>query len=211
MPSGKRTLWKDLRPWSAQCKNYYILRLLNQLLILRRPVRLAHTSGSKPNFVLPSRLQSANVPSNAFSTMTSGSVVQTISNPDGTVSIIQVDPSNPVIQLSEGGTAHVQGLAQVSLPPPPPHPGPPSIPVQQVRIEPRLKTHFAALVQSSHLSRGANVISDVSWRRFGSHSSTLFSRFQFLCPPRNPASKQPPMKAVLSRPKILLLVAEFIL
>lgn len=41
----------------------------------------------------------------------SGPVVQTISNPDGTVSIIQVDPSNPVIQLPDGTTAHVQGVA----------------------------------------------------------------------------------------------------
>ena len=35
-------------------------------------------------------------------------VVQTISNPDGTVSIIQVDPSNPIITLPDGTTAHVQ-------------------------------------------------------------------------------------------------------
>ncbi|KAK8728633.1 hypothetical protein OTU49_009062 [Cherax quadricarinatus] len=41
----------------------------------------------------------------------SGPVVQTISNPDGTVSIVQVDPSNPVIQLPDGTTAHVQGIA----------------------------------------------------------------------------------------------------
>ncbi|XP_066979774.1 DNA-binding protein P3A2 isoform X2 [Macrobrachium rosenbergii] len=41
----------------------------------------------------------------------SGPVVQTISNPDGTVSIVQVDPNNPVIQLPDGTTAHVQGIA----------------------------------------------------------------------------------------------------
>ena len=34
-------------------------------------------------------------------------VVQTISNPDGTVSIIHVDPSNPVITLPDGTTAQV--------------------------------------------------------------------------------------------------------
>ena len=44
-----------------------------------------------------------------------GPVVQTISNPDGTVSIIQVDPHNPVIHLPDGTTAHVQGIAHVSL------------------------------------------------------------------------------------------------
>ncbi|CAL4083358.1 unnamed protein product, partial [Meganyctiphanes norvegica] len=44
----------------------------------------------------------------------SGPVVQTISNPDGTVSIIQVDPSNPVIQLPDGTTAHVQGVAHIT-------------------------------------------------------------------------------------------------
>jgi len=35
-------------------------------------------------------------------------VVQTISNPDGSVSIIHVDPNNPVITLSDGTTAQVQ-------------------------------------------------------------------------------------------------------
>ena len=40
-------------------------------------------------------------------------VVQTISNPDGTVSIIQVDPSNPVITLPDGTTAQIQGIAQL--------------------------------------------------------------------------------------------------
>jgi nuclear respiratory factor 1 len=41
-------------------------------------------------------------------------VLQTISNPDGTVSIIQVDPSNPIITLPDGTTAQVQGVATVS-------------------------------------------------------------------------------------------------
>ncbi|KAK3870253.1 hypothetical protein Pcinc_024514 [Petrolisthes cinctipes] len=43
-----------------------------------------------------------------------GPMVQTISNPDGTVSIVQVDPSNPVIQLPDGTTAHVQGIAHIT-------------------------------------------------------------------------------------------------
>ncbi|KAK9504023.1 hypothetical protein O3M35_010466 [Rhynocoris fuscipes] len=38
-------------------------------------------------------------------------VLQTISNPDGSVSIIQVDPNNPIITLPDGTTAHVQGVA----------------------------------------------------------------------------------------------------
>ncbi|XP_063242799.1 DNA-binding protein Ewg-like isoform X4 [Bacillus rossius redtenbacheri] len=38
-------------------------------------------------------------------------VLQTISNPDGTVSIIQVDPNNPIITLPDGTTAQVQGVA----------------------------------------------------------------------------------------------------
>lgn len=41
-------------------------------------------------------------------------VLQTITNPDGTVSIIQVDPSNPIITLPDGTTAQVQGVATVS-------------------------------------------------------------------------------------------------
>ncbi|CAG7833397.1 unnamed protein product [Allacma fusca] len=38
-------------------------------------------------------------------------VLQTISNPDGTVSIIQVDPTNSIITLPDGTTAQVQGVA----------------------------------------------------------------------------------------------------
>lgn len=42
-------------------------------------------------------------------------VLQTITNPDGTVSIIQVDPSTPIITLPDGTTAQVQGVATVSI------------------------------------------------------------------------------------------------
>lgn len=38
-------------------------------------------------------------------------VLQTINNPDGTVSLIQVDPNNPIITLPDGTTAQVQGVA----------------------------------------------------------------------------------------------------
>nr|CAD7395165.1 unnamed protein product [Timema poppensis] len=41
-------------------------------------------------------------------------VLQTISNPDGTVSIIQVDPNNPIITLPDGTTAQVQGVATLA-------------------------------------------------------------------------------------------------
>lgn len=37
-------------------------------------------------------------------------VVQTISNPDGTVSILQVDPHNPIITLPDGTQAHVHSV-----------------------------------------------------------------------------------------------------
>ncbi|GLV37616.1 erect wing [Carabus blaptoides fortunei] len=40
-------------------------------------------------------------------------VLHTITNPDGTVSIVQVDPNNPIITLPDGTTAHVQGLATI--------------------------------------------------------------------------------------------------
>jgi hypothetical protein len=40
-------------------------------------------------------------------------VLQT--NADGTVSLIQVDPNNPIITLPDGTTAQVQGVATVSL------------------------------------------------------------------------------------------------
>ena len=43
----------------------------------------------------------------------SHTVVQTISNPDDTVSIIHVDPNNPVITLPDGTQAHVQGVTTV--------------------------------------------------------------------------------------------------
>ncbi|KRT84457.1 hypothetical protein AMK59_293 [Oryctes borbonicus] len=38
-------------------------------------------------------------------------VLHTITNPDGSVSIVQVDPNNPIITLPDGTTAHVQGMA----------------------------------------------------------------------------------------------------
>ncbi|XP_055544298.1 DNA-binding protein Ewg isoform X5 [Wyeomyia smithii] len=38
-------------------------------------------------------------------------VLQTIQNADGTMSIIQVDPNNPIITLPDGTTAQVQGIA----------------------------------------------------------------------------------------------------
>uniref|UniRef100_A0A6A7G583 DNA-binding protein P3A2-like n=2 Tax=Hirondellea gigas TaxID=1518452 RepID=A0A6A7G583_9CRUS len=47
-------------------------------------------------------------------TIFSAPLVQTISNHDGTVSIIQVDPNNPVIHLPDGTTAQVQGIAHVT-------------------------------------------------------------------------------------------------
>ncbi|XP_011498913.1 PREDICTED: LOW QUALITY PROTEIN: DNA-binding protein P3A2 [Ceratosolen solmsi marchali] len=40
-------------------------------------------------------------------------VLQTITNADGTVSLIQVDPSNPIITLPDGTTAQVQGVATI--------------------------------------------------------------------------------------------------
>ncbi|XP_026829301.1 DNA-binding protein P3A2 isoform X5 [Ooceraea biroi] len=40
-------------------------------------------------------------------------VLQTITNPDGTVSILQVDPSTPIITLPDGTTAQVQGVATI--------------------------------------------------------------------------------------------------
>ena len=41
-------------------------------------------------------------------------VISTIQNADGTVSLIQVDPNNPIITLPDGTTAQVQGVATVS-------------------------------------------------------------------------------------------------
>ncbi|KAF4518846.1 hypothetical protein B566_EDAN006697 [Ephemera danica] len=49
-------------------------------------------------------------------TQYASAVLQTISNPDGTVSIIQVDPNNPIITLPDGTTAQVQGVATGELP-----------------------------------------------------------------------------------------------
>ncbi|XP_044741764.1 DNA-binding protein Ewg-like [Chrysoperla carnea] len=40
-------------------------------------------------------------------------VLQTITNPDGSISILQVDPNNPIITLPDGTTAQVQGLATI--------------------------------------------------------------------------------------------------
>jgi nuclear respiratory factor 1 len=52
----------------------------------------------------------ANV-STSITTQYTPTVLHTITNPDGTVSIVQVDPNNPIITLPDGTTAHVQGMA----------------------------------------------------------------------------------------------------
>ncbi|XP_004536686.1 DNA-binding protein Ewg isoform X4 [Ceratitis capitata] len=45
------------------------------------------------------------------SNYTTQTVLSTIQNADGTVSLIQVDPNNPIITLPDGTTAQVQGVA----------------------------------------------------------------------------------------------------
>ncbi|ERL84560.1 hypothetical protein D910_01989 [Dendroctonus ponderosae] len=49
--------------------------------------------------------------STQITTQYAPTVLHTITNPDGTVSIVQVDPNNPIITLPDGTTAHVQGMA----------------------------------------------------------------------------------------------------
>lgn len=41
-------------------------------------------------------------------------MVQTISNPDGTVSLIQVDPTNTVVTLPDGTQAQLRTVSAVS-------------------------------------------------------------------------------------------------
>nr|CAH7726370.1 unnamed protein product [Callosobruchus chinensis] len=43
-------------------------------------------------------------------------VLHTITNPDGTMSIVQVDPNNPIITLPDGTTAHVQVSGVITVP-----------------------------------------------------------------------------------------------
>ncbi|XP_039276523.1 DNA-binding protein Ewg isoform X6 [Nilaparvata lugens] len=57
--------------------------------------------------------QANNQAQTTVTTQYAPAVLQTISNPDGTVSIIQVDPNNPIITLPDGTTAHVQGVATI--------------------------------------------------------------------------------------------------
>uniref|UniRef100_A0A1I8MQV0 Nuclear respiratory factor 1 NLS/DNA-binding dimerisation domain-containing protein n=1 Tax=Musca domestica TaxID=7370 RepID=A0A1I8MQV0_MUSDO len=54
-----------------------------------------------------------NAPTNNTTTTnyTTQTVLSTIQNADGTVSLIQVDPNNPIITLPDGTTAQVQGVA----------------------------------------------------------------------------------------------------
>ncbi|XP_014615647.1 PREDICTED: DNA-binding protein P3A2 isoform X1 [Polistes canadensis] len=79
-------------------------------------VRLSSTDSSKGN-TSPAQIIAASPTALATATqMTTQyptAVLQTITNPDGTVSIIQVDPSNPIITLPDGTTAQVQGVATI--------------------------------------------------------------------------------------------------
>ncbi|KAF6215815.1 hypothetical protein GE061_000150 [Apolygus lucorum] len=63
---------------------------------------------TKPNSQSPSPMHAQQVQAQY-----TPAVLQTITNPDGTVSIIQVDPNNPIITLPDGTTAHVQGVATI--------------------------------------------------------------------------------------------------
>ncbi|VEN50268.1 unnamed protein product [Callosobruchus maculatus] len=51
-----------------------------------------------------------------MSTQYAPTVLHTITNPDGTVSIVQVDPNNPIITLPDGTTAHVQVSGVITVP-----------------------------------------------------------------------------------------------
>uniref|UniRef100_A0A182N538 Nuclear respiratory factor 1 NLS/DNA-binding dimerisation domain-containing protein n=1 Tax=Anopheles dirus TaxID=7168 RepID=A0A182N538_9DIPT len=56
-------------------------------------------------------IQQQSSPSQTLNAQFTHTVLQTIQNPDGTVSLIQVDPNNPIITLPDGTTAQVQGIA----------------------------------------------------------------------------------------------------
>ncbi|KAK9295774.1 hypothetical protein QLX08_009991 [Tetragonisca angustula] len=79
-------------------------------------VRLSSTDSSKGNSS-PAQIIAASPTALATATQMTAqyptAVLQTITNPDGTVSIIQVDPSNPIITLPDGTTAQVQGVATI--------------------------------------------------------------------------------------------------
>ncbi|XP_034192806.1 DNA-binding protein Ewg isoform X2 [Osmia lignaria lignaria] len=79
-------------------------------------VRLSSTDSSKGNSS-PAQIIAASPTALATATQMTAqyptTVLQTITNPDGTVSIIQVDPSNPIITLPDGTTAQVQGVATI--------------------------------------------------------------------------------------------------
>ncbi|XP_029676479.1 DNA-binding protein P3A2 isoform X2 [Formica exsecta] len=79
-------------------------------------VRLNSTDSSKGNSS-PAQIIAASPTTLATATQMTAqyptTVLQTITNPDGTVSIIQVDPSTPIITLPDGTTAQVQGVATI--------------------------------------------------------------------------------------------------
>ncbi|XP_014473307.1 PREDICTED: DNA-binding protein P3A2 isoform X1 [Dinoponera quadriceps] len=79
-------------------------------------VRLNSTDSSKGNSS-PAQIIAASPTALATATQMTAqyptAVLQTITNPDGTVSIIQMDPSNPIITLPDGTTAQVQGVATI--------------------------------------------------------------------------------------------------
>ncbi|XP_039447273.1 DNA-binding protein P3A2 isoform X2 [Culex pipiens pallens] len=57
------------------------------------------------------QIQQQPSPTQTLNAQYTHTVLQTIQNADGTVSIIQVDPNNPIITLPDGTTAQVQGIA----------------------------------------------------------------------------------------------------
>ncbi|XP_055544294.1 DNA-binding protein Ewg isoform X2 [Wyeomyia smithii] len=57
------------------------------------------------------QIQTQSSPTQTLNAQYTHTVLQTIQNADGTMSIIQVDPNNPIITLPDGTTAQVQGIA----------------------------------------------------------------------------------------------------
>ncbi|XP_022914789.1 DNA-binding protein Ewg isoform X5 [Onthophagus taurus] len=66
-----------------------------------------------PAFTEEDEKANAVATANANITTQYPAVLHTITNPDGSVSIVQVDPNNPIITLPDGTTAHVQGMATI--------------------------------------------------------------------------------------------------
>ena len=81
-----------------------------------KPAAVASTSSVHHHHHQPAEVRAVAQPTTSYAAAGNGGAATVVhTNPDGTISLIQVDPANPIITLPDGTTAQVQGLTAAAV------------------------------------------------------------------------------------------------